>query len=424
MQKTSSVPRDNIHHRTRRFVALEWLRFILGLYIAVFHTLYYYPGIRGWSGYVTGLGFFATSTFFILSGFLLTHVYIKPLPSEGHYGLRESRYSFLVRRLANLYPIHIGAMLLIIVVMALLPVLQLTPEDTSASVRAVMLDVNNGASGAYVLSNTELIWAAVENITLTQAWNPYYLTFNLPAWSISTLFFFYLTFPWLAMWLWHRRQPMKALVLTNVLYLIPPLIVIAFTDWGTPETGVLHRNPLIRLPEFAAGILLCVWYHRHQSTTHTLGMHKIAILMGLIAGSLMMGEWLLWPGHSAAWRYLLHNGLLMPAQLALIYLCLFVPTPKRPNWQHWASRLGGASLPMFALHVPLYLAFSRLEMALSGTAPAQCMTSISACSAQAGTISFTWYPLFLVLTVAFCVLFQERFVVPVRGMIQRLLLNK
>ena len=418
MHYASSVPAPTVHHRTRRFIALEWLRFILGLYIVVFHTLHYYPSISSWSGYVTGLGFFATSTFFILSGFLLTHVYLRPQPPDGRYGLREPKRSFLIRRLANLYPIHIGAMVITVAVMAVLPVLKLTPEDATASIRAVMIDVNNGESIWHTMSNREMWAAALENVTLLHAWNPYYLTFNPPTWSISTLFFFYMTFPWLAVWLWHRRRPMRWLAFINLLYLVPPIVVILWTAWDAPETGILHRNPLIRLPEFAAGILLCVWFHRQQARTITF--LKGASLMGLIVGSIGLGEWLLLPNHSAGWHYVLHNGLMMPAQLALIYLCLFVNSSNSQFWQRWASRLGGASLPMFALHVPLYLIFSRIEIALSGSHFSRCFFSIEQCRAQAGTISLVWYPVFLLLTIIFCVVFQEQFVLRMRSVIQRL----
>lgn len=422
MYHTSSASGATVHHRTRRFIALEWLRFILGLYIVVFHTLHYYPSIASWSGYITGLGFFATSTFFMLSGFLLTHVYLRPQGEVGHYALRESKRSFWVRRLANLYPIHIGAMAITFIVMALLPVFQLAPEDSAASIRAVMLDVNNGEVIWHTMSNSELFMAAVENITLLQAWNPYYLTFNPPTWSISTLFFFYLVFPWLAVWLWHRRYPFAWLLGMNALYLVPPVLTILLTSWGAPETGLLHRNPIIRLPEFAAGILLCVWYQRYAPQTLSLKTAS-ALVMGIVA-SIAIGEWLLLPSHSAGWRYVLHNGLMMPAQLGIIYLCLFVKWPEHVFWQRLAARLGGASLPMFALHVPLYLIFSRLEIALTAWMSGQCGSTADRCGAQAGHVALVGYPLFLAVTVVLCIAFQEQFVLRVRNIIQTWFLKK
>jgi peptidoglycan/LPS O-acetylase OafA/YrhL len=56
-----------------RFIGLEWLRFFLGVYLVMFHTLPFYEEYTQLSGLVefTELGFFATSSFFALSGFCL-----------------------------------------------------------------------------------------------------------------------------------------------------------------------------------------------------------------------------------------------------------------------------------------------------------------------------------------------------------------
>lgn len=47
-----------------RFIGLEWLRFLLGLYVVVYHTLHTYPKEQKFPGLdeLTSLGFFATST--------------------------------------------------------------------------------------------------------------------------------------------------------------------------------------------------------------------------------------------------------------------------------------------------------------------------------------------------------------------------
>lgn len=61
----------------QRFIGLEWLRFLLGCYVMIYHTVHQYPqrGSVPFLAELTSMGFFATSTFFVLSGFLLTHVY-------------------------------------------------------------------------------------------------------------------------------------------------------------------------------------------------------------------------------------------------------------------------------------------------------------------------------------------------------------
>ncbi|OHV12872.1 acyltransferase family protein [Kushneria phosphatilytica] len=414
---TSSSPRRS----RERFIGLEWLRFLLGLYIVLFHTLHNYPSIRSWSHYLTDVGFFATSAFFVLSGFLLTHVYL-----DVEHRMREPARHFWIKRFANLYPIHIGSFLLAIAVSTLVGYLAITADDAGTSFRFVMFDVNNDmgqlnpGSLKHLMDNGEVALNVVLNVLMLHAWNPYYLTFNPPSWSISALFFFYLLFPILAPRLMRLKHTRLALTVTNLIYLVPPLVVIATTQYGMPETGILHRNPIIRLPEFVAGILLCAFYIKRRAAGHRPTGLTCLLLLVFVLGAMAGATLLLRQGH--AWYYLLHNGLLLPAQLALIYAALFIPTPRRAWVERLAGRLGGASLPMFALHVPLFVIFSRAERILSGE-PGLCPSNFRLCIAAAGDLSLALYPVFLLLTVVFCVVFQEQFVVRIRKKIVGWLLS-
>ncbi|MGJ8517396.1 acyltransferase family protein [Carnimonas bestiolae] len=400
-----------------RFVSLEWMRFLLGLYIVVFHTLHHYKDSVPWAEYVSNIGFFSTSTFFILSGFLLAHVYLDPAPHHS-FRLRESKLSFLIKRFANLYPIHIGAIIITMVVIFALQALVIFPEDAhTTSIRYVIIDSNNDTPIEHLrmwMNNTQLVWATITNLTLTHAWNPYYLTFNAPSWSISALFFFYLLFPFIAPALRSAKAPMKALAIINICYLIPVVLIVLFTQHGAPETGILHRNPIVRLPEFMAGIVLCGVYHRWAAAGGRPTTKLVLTLIALIVAELAMAEYLMSFGYHGVWYYLLHDGLLMPAELALLFLCAIVPYDPSPKWRKIAGYLGGASLPMFALHVPLYLIFSRVEGVLSGQLGLCVSGQWRACFDAAQQPSIYFYPLFLLLTVVFCVLFQQQFVVRVR----------
>ncbi|GHB27777.1 acyltransferase family protein [Salinicola rhizosphaerae] len=418
MPETTATPKV----AKERFIGLEWLRFLLGLYIVIFHTLHNYPSIREWSHYVTDIGFFSTSAFFVLSGFLLTHVYL-----DEQYRLRESPKSFWLKRFSNLYPIHIGSLVLAMAVSALVGYLAIAPGDSDISLRFVVYDVNNDVgqlnwqSLNHTMSPLETGINVLLNLTLLHAWNPLYLTFNPPSWSISALFFFYLTFPWLAPRLRRVLHPRRAILLVNLIYLVPPLYVILTTDYGVPETGILHRNPLIRLPEFAAGILLYTFYALRKSQGRMMSRGQRYVALAIIAVAVVIAVKLLGLGH--AWYYALHNGLLLPFQLALVYVAAQWGEPRSQKLKRWAARLGGASLPMFALHVPLYAVFSRVERVLSGN-PGLCATDFSGCLAAAGELHLWLYPVFLLLTVAFCVLFQEQFVVRVRKFLLRHLLRR
>lgn len=83
---------------------------------------------------------------------------------------------------------------------------------------------------------------------------------------------------------------------------------------------------------------------------------------------------------------------------------------------------GAASLSLFALHVPMFTLFSRSERLIA--VPGRCLDDWRACTEAAAALpsSLLYYPLFLVLLVAFCVLFQERGVVPVRKWLVRRLM--
>lgn len=403
----------------QRFLGLEWLRFWLGLYIVIFHTLHTYKSISGWSGYITDIGFFSTSTFFVLSGFLLAHVYL-----DDNKQMREPARSFWIKRFSNLYPIHIGAVLLAMAISTLVGYLAITDADAGASIRFVLYDTNNGSSLesiTHYMSNAELALNGLLNLTLMHAWNPFYLTFNPVTWSISALFFFYLTFPWMAPRLFRLKSPFKAMLIVNAIYLIPPIIVIAYTNFGMPETGILHRNPLIRLPEFMAGILLCAFYRQRKQSARLMDGTAQLFALLFVALSIVVGVWLL-RHQSSFWYYLLHNGLLLPAQLTLIFVVAHWSPYSSPRMRRLAYRLGGASLPMFALHVPLFVIFTRVERVLSGE-PSLCLTSIRQCMDAAGGTSIWLYPVFLLFTVLFCMMFQETFVLHTRKWVQGKLLR-
>ena len=56
--------------RTEHFIGLEWLRFLLAIYVVLFHTVHaYVEDEPTWLSELAGVGFFATSSFFVLPAF-------------------------------------------------------------------------------------------------------------------------------------------------------------------------------------------------------------------------------------------------------------------------------------------------------------------------------------------------------------------
>ncbi|MEI7384670.1 acyltransferase [Pectobacterium versatile] len=398
-----------------RFIGLEWLRFLLGCYVMIYHTVHVYPQRERipFLSELTSMGFFATSTFFVLSGFLLAHVYIK----DGR--LREPVRQFWAKRFFNLYPIHIIALLSSIAVVTLMQWLAVPPEGQVASARFVIYDTNDPAADPetlrHYMTNAQLAFNGLLQVLMLQAWNPYFLTFNAPLWSLSTLFFFYLAFPLLAPRLLNNRHPWLWMGIVCLLYLLPPIWVIWQQQFGMPYTGLLQRGPIFRLPEFLAGILgYALFRHYRQKDRLPLTKGQRYALALFIGVNFLVATWLFTKGE-AYWYFLLHNGLLLPAQVGLVCLSALAREPNSEWLRHWSPRLGAASLSIFALHVPLFNLFRTLEQLVRGN-PMACFSDWDQCITAAGQVqlSMTGYIIFLLSTVTLCVLFQERIVFRVR----------
>ena len=400
---------------TEKFIGLEWLRFFLGVYLVMYHTLPFYESYTQLDGLVevNELGFFATSCFFALSGFLLAHVYL-----DGSR-LRERPVSIMAKRFANLYPIHLFG-LASCIALAMLTGLFDSNTDLRLVYRADdLLKRTAPELLEYRLNDVQLVLNGILQLTLLHAWNPVFLAYDGPLWSISALFFFYMVFPWFAPRLAAARHKVRLLFAIWVACLVPPLIVILNGDYGSTWIGLLHHFPLFRLPVFLAGILAYLLFRDYKLAGSGLhGPAKLAAVIVLGIGVSIAAE-LNWHGGNH-WYVLLHNGLMLPAVLAVIGLCAMMPSPASKNVRRWGQRLGGASLPMFALHTPIFIVFRRLEMLLNIDVQL-CLTNAAACVAQAKAqpLFLGYYPLLLLFTIAFCVLFQEQAVMRARQWLLR-----
>src|SRR5947207_495509 len=140
--------------------ALTSLRFVAAAMIVLYHSDPSFGKYDPFAFLGKGKGQ-AVSFFFVLSGFILSYVY----PSLT--SLDDVR-RFLVARLARIWPGHLFASLLVLI---------LIPHDSWI-----------GVTG----STTHGIRKVLANICMVQAWVPkrgYFFAFNSPSWSISTEFF-------------------------------------------------------------------------------------------------------------------------------------------------------------------------------------------------------------------------------------------
>lgn len=86
-----------------RFCGLDVLRVLTILIIVLYHTcdelIHYYPGLEAVKKYG---GYFGNYTFFMLSGFLITHSYKKRVAAR-----KISLHEFIYKRIIKLYPLYI-----------------------------------------------------------------------------------------------------------------------------------------------------------------------------------------------------------------------------------------------------------------------------------------------------------------------------
>jgi peptidoglycan/LPS O-acetylase OafA/YrhL len=172
-------------------------------------------------------GYLGVDAFFILSGFILGHVYGGEKLSN-----RDSYVSFLWNRFARVYPLHLFTLLLFIFLY----------------VAGSKLHFLSGATG--------MRWDHLPfHILLLHAWGTTDgHSWNFPSWSISAEAFAYLLFPWLLQFS-HRIQPARGFILSVVAFL--------FANWavafqGARLTGLMYNFGIVRiLFEFSMGLSLC-----------------------------------------------------------------------------------------------------------------------------------------------------------------------
>lgn len=171
----------------------------------------------------------AVDFFFLLSGFILTHVYAADFAAG--LGLRNCG-CFLLRRLARIYPLHLATLVAILAILRF----HLTPEEAGQLGPQLVLAHAWGLSERYVL--------------------------NAPSWSISVEFGAYLAFPLLVLLLGRRGGwlVLAGLSLAGVALLWP----LGAGSLDLHVTGSRHVW-LRGLVAFPLGMLLAALAARHRA---------------------------------------------------------------------------------------------------------------------------------------------------------------
>ncbi len=232
------------------FAALTGLRFVAAAMILLHHARGIGIPVPGWA-LDRGVSFF-----FVLSGFVLAHVYPR-------LAGRDDIRAFLVARVARIWPAYLVALVFAIVALG-------QPINTTFPA----------------------------NLLMVQAWvpmMPWYFGYNGPSWSVSTEYFFYLVFPllilgWARSWWWKWAAAallVVALVLLATALCLPPVA----PGFEPTMHGLLYVNPLARLFEFVTGMIAYGAFTRLRPLAGRLGTAGFTLmeasLVGLVAASLV-----------------------------------------------------------------------------------------------------------------------------------------
>ena len=299
-------------HR-RHIPALTGLRFVLAIWVILFHLTGKRMLLYGWAQsapapVVAALrgGYLAVETFFVLSGFVLALSY----GSMSWDSKSLIRYS--AGRFARVYPAYLLGLLMIAPFIA----------DYAGKDKPAQLAIYSFA---------------------LQGWTPPAVYWNTPAWSLSCELFFYLSFPLIA------RLRLKAITLVSAAVLLP--VLLART--GAPSTW----KPVHHLADFLLGIAAAALYERlAKRRTNGLWFYVPAAALALMVIS-----------HAdAISRTMDINAALRPLNAALIVgLALGGGLPAQLLSTRVATCLGNASYSMYILHVPLLWWYKRLTPAPS-----------------------------------------------------------
>jgi peptidoglycan/LPS O-acetylase OafA/YrhL len=286
--------------RPSEIKALAGARALPPLILVLFHFCegHGYRG-AGWFDMPVGKGYLWVEFFFVLSGFILIHVYGS---RAQEFWRGKATVPFLQARLSRLYPLHVF---------------------TLFSMLFLMLTLNALADwGGYVSiyhqpyhpMNTG--WSFVANLFLVQAWNLFpWLTWNGASWFVSVEFLLCLLFPVYV--LLSRGGWLRALALIGAG--LAALTFMAQTS-GHGLDITFHNSVLRGMAGFAVGVGLAMLYRQAN-----------------LAGAERLPEWI----HSAV----------QLAALGFLYWAIY-----RTGWAHRPQDIWTAA----ALGVLLFvLAFDR-----------------------------------------------------------------
>ncbi|MEH2435497.1 MAG: acyltransferase [Nostoc sp.] len=272
--------------------SLTSLRGIAALVVVIHHFSYYAlpktgSTISAYSNFFKN-GYLWVDFFFILSGFIMTHVYIE----DFYLKVSLDKYrSYLFSRFARIYPLHIF-ILSLFVGLEIVRTLLLNTSAFTGKFNLTALFANIFLLQAFDLNCPPLLWCDTY-------WNE-------PAWSISVEFVIYCLFPFLLLFLLRNSPKNDLIIYSCTLFNI--LLLITFTRG--------NLDSIVGIPSIARCGLECV-LGIITYKVYRRGNYKKYFNLNLLA--ILATTWILLIMHYY-WDHFrnLHDWLLLPAFSLLI----------------------------------------------------------------------------------------------------------
>jgi peptidoglycan/LPS O-acetylase OafA/YrhL len=349
---------------------LTSVRFFLASFVLFHHSVRtFFPGFSGRGAHRVPEGFLgivsfafpvAVSFFYLLSGYVLSLVYLRD-------GQAITKRRFFTARFARLYPLYF-----VMLVVA-------TPE-------LLMWEVQRHGMKTGMIKTVEIFAA---NVAMTQVWYPSrLLRINPPSWSLCGEIFFYLCFPLLGPLLWKLRGA-RLWMTALTLYAGGQALVWGMRTQLSFEMAMVL--PPFHLSIFALGILLARWQtlQQRQRGTERMRVWQVNAVLGLSVGGVALSACLV-PWFRVAAPY--NNGLLAPFFAGFIWALSAVSTPlSRWLCGRWPVALGNSSYALYLIHTPMLSLFLHFRW-----------------------VSHAFYPVYLAFCVGLSVLSFHYFETPVR----------
>lgn len=266
----------------KRFQAIEGLRGVLAWAVVFSHLVYFADIYRhGFGGRIAHLGRPAVLIFIIVSGFVITHVILER---------PEPYFSYLTRRFMRIFPLFavtsvIGYFASDLEIFTLLRVAYAgDPDFDFVPLVGGIASSNRQNLGLHILAHATMLHGAISDGVLP--FSAY--AFNIPAWSISLEWQFYVLAPFILMALLRRRL------------LVPAAIVLALAEaaYRAGLFGHFYQPSFLLAAStyFAIGIACRLIYPvaAAGSTPYAVGVGAAIVILLLPIASVPIACVLLW----------------------------------------------------------------------------------------------------------------------------------